>query len=97
MIRQTSLLAFWSLDLESLNRTQRLVLESVYRLGLATDWDVAYDLGLPINCVTPRRGELEKLRLIRECGFVRQKVVRNGRSFLSRDRTQYEPVIKDAR
>jgi len=92
-VRQTSLEAYWGITAKKLGRMQRLVYGAVRELGLATDHDVAAFLGLPINCVTPCRGELEAAGLVRNCGFVRQEFVRvDGSVGMSPLRTQWEAV-----
>jgi hypothetical protein len=60
-----SLAAYDSLDLAG---RQRQVLEAIWRLHEArarpSDQDIARHLGLPINCITGRRGELCDLGLV---------------------------------
>lgn len=57
MIEQTSLDAFFNTPRVVLHGRRKLVFEAL-REGPANDRLIAERTGLPINCVTPRRGEL---------------------------------------
>ena len=67
MFRQTSLIAYKELvnDVERLNRQQLLVYH-VIGLSPQNDKQICGLTGLPINVVTPRRGELVKMGLVVE-------------------------------
>jgi len=67
MIQQTSLMAFKEVKQE-LGERQRQVLSLFANAVVLSDQDIAYSLRLPINSITPRRNELEKLNLIIYCG-----------------------------
>lgn len=74
-MRDTSLEAYQQLT--KVNEKQKLVLETIKKIYPCTDQDIATHLGWPINRVTPRRGELEKLNLIESDG---KKKTPSGRS-----------------
>jgi hypothetical protein len=63
-MRGTSILAYKSLTKEHLGERQQEVLECIEENFPCSDKQIADYLGLPINCITPRRGELEKKKLI---------------------------------
>jgi hypothetical protein len=67
MFRQTSLMAYEDLqrDVERLNRQQLLVYKAI-SLSPRNDKQLSMLTGLPINVVTPRRGELVKMGLVVE-------------------------------
>lgn len=67
MVQETSLLAYDAV-LEHLGRRQFMVLNAIRILEPTTDSEIAAYLCWPINCVTPRRGELEKKGMIVCCG-----------------------------
>lgn len=67
MIQQTSLEAYEGVQ-DGLGLRQFAVLNAILLLQPATDKEVSEYLGWPINCVTPRRGELYKLGKIKVCG-----------------------------
>lgn len=76
---QTSLDAFLSLRETGLAFRRRQVFEAL-QLGEANDRMVAERTFLPINCVTPRRGELVELGLVVEdrrdaCPFTGKRTV----------------------
>ena len=77
MIRQTSLMAYSEVK-RVVGVRQQLVLSAILSLGVATDKQLAKFLQWPINCVTPRRGELVKLGRVKELGTVDQ----DGRSVM---------------
>ncbi|WP_119301121.1 hypothetical protein [Dongia deserti] len=54
----------WAYSTVPLNERQAAVAAALMELGEASDQDLSMKLGWPINCVTPRRGELEKLGVI---------------------------------
>lgn len=62
-IQKTSLDA-WAYIQESIGDKQRLVLETLKVLEHATDKMISVALGWPINCITPRRGELVEMGLV---------------------------------
>jgi hypothetical protein len=63
MIQQTSIEAFQKV-MPKINFRQEMVLEHLYWVGEATDAMIGASIKLPINCITPRRGELVKKKLI---------------------------------
>lgn len=70
---QTSLEAFRSQRRGAVGLRQKMVYDALLA-GHANDQMLSRLTGLPINCVTPRRGELEKLGLVvclgpRKCPF----------------------------
>lgn len=77
MITQTSLEA-WNNIQDTLGDEQLKVLEifRTYPAHMFTDEELSIRLSKPINCITPRRGELECAGYIYRCGKV--KVTRNG-------------------
>lgn len=64
MIQQTSIQAFIEI-LPKIGDRQDQVLEHLGWVGESTDRMIAASLKLPINCITPRRNELVKMRLLR--------------------------------
>lgn len=66
MQTQTSLLAFRQLNPTTLGTRQQQVCVAIREYGPVTDKKVAELTGLPINVVTPRRGELYYKGLIRK-------------------------------
>lgn len=62
MIRDTSREAYQSL--QNINDKQKQVLNAIAKLQPCSDLGISEFLGWPINRITPRRGELEKLGLI---------------------------------
>lgn len=64
-VRETSLLAYEH-ALETLGERQLQVLLAIDKIGPCCDFDIAENLNKPINTITPRRNELEKLKLIKE-------------------------------
>lgn len=65
-IQYTSLEAYQALTKEALGQRQRLVFKALGMMGGASDKELSFALGWPINTITPRRGELEEMGLI-EC------------------------------
>lgn len=65
-MRDTSIEAYYSLV--KVNQKQKMVLDTIKQIYPCTDQDIATKLDWPINRVTPRRGELEKLSLIESKG-----------------------------
>lgn len=64
-MRQTSLLAYRSLDSSSINQRQRQVLDTLEDIYPANNRQISEHSHLPINVVTPRCGELvEKGRVV---------------------------------
>jgi len=63
MIQQTSIEAFQKV-LPKIGLRQEQVLEHLSWVGDATDAMIGASIKLPINCITPRRGELVKLKLV---------------------------------
>lgn len=76
-IQQTSLFAFNKLQ-RVLGARQKAVYHAL-QLASMTDKQIANYLGWEINVVTPRRGELVKMGMVRKAGIVNQ----NGRSAIS--------------
>lgn len=66
MFRQTSLLAYRSLDKSKLNERQRQVLNSLDECYPANNRMVSEQSHLPINVVTPRMGELVAKGVVEE-------------------------------
>lgn len=64
MIRETSRKSYYTLN--DLGDRQRAVYEVIHRLGLACNLDIAIELGIPINSITPRTNELVSLGLVEE-------------------------------
>lgn len=62
-MQTTSLEAFESI-LPKINSRQELILTHLYWAGPETDAMLGASVKLPINCITPRRGELVKLKLV---------------------------------
>lgn len=69
-MRDTSLLAYEELR-PVLNYRQQQVLKIIQNYPNISDLEISQLLGWPINSVTPRRGELEKLNLIKSNGKTR--------------------------
>lgn len=67
-VSRTSLEAYRLLTSEDLGDRQAKVLKAIELLGPISDKQIGTLLGWPINCVTPRRGELEDMGLIRHVG-----------------------------
>jgi DNA-binding MarR family transcriptional regulator len=65
-MRQTSLLAFRSLDKDKINKRQQAVLTALREIEPATNRMVSEHSHIPINVVTPRMGELVKKGLVVE-------------------------------
>jgi DNA-binding Lrp family transcriptional regulator len=65
-MRQTSIEAYFSLDKPKINQRQKQVLEALEEIAPANDRQISEHSHLPINVVTPRRGELLKKGLIKE-------------------------------
>lgn len=64
MKRETSRLALNSI--RDLGHKQRAVYDAIKRRGIACNLEIADDLRLPINSVTPRTNELVQMRLVQE-------------------------------
>ena len=54
----------WAFATVPLTERQQQLASVLAELGEASDQDLAMRLGWPINCVTPRRGELVELGVI---------------------------------
>jgi len=67
-VQGNSLFAFRSFTPEKLAERHRQVYEAIRRLGKADDKDISAATKLPINCVTPRRGELRDMGVIYKWG-----------------------------
>ena len=67
-VQPTSLEAYRLLTREMLGERQRLVFKALEVMGMASDKELAFALGWPINTITPRRGELEDMGLIDYAG-----------------------------
>ncbi|GAG71734.1 unnamed protein product [marine sediment metagenome] len=68
MIQQTSLIAFNDI-LPDLGKKQQQIYDLFEKKGELYDQKIAKILNLPINCITPRRNELEKAKLIYKSGY----------------------------
>lgn len=73
-MQNTSLSAFEGLQ-HVLGARQRVVYDALLTKSM-TDKQIAEHLTWPINEITPRRGELVKMGLVRKAGVIRQ----DGRS-----------------
>lgn len=62
----------WAFATVPLSERQQAVLAQLAEHGELSDQDLSMKLGWPINCVTPRRGELVELGLV-----VRARVVKS--------------------
>ena len=78
-VRDTSMIAFFDRVLPHLSDSQARVYKVFQRWNDLnfTNAEVARELGIPINCVTPRTGELRDLGVIVECGRRRCRVTGN--------------------
>ena len=65
-VQRTSIEAYRALTKEALGERQKLVFKALEMMGRASDKELSFALGWPINTITPRRGELEEMGLI-EC------------------------------
>lgn len=54
----------WAFETVDLTVRQRQVMEAIAEMGECCDQEISKKLGMPINCITPRRGELVERRLI---------------------------------
>jgi len=61
-IQQTSLQAYDALD--NLGERQKSVFQTISSFRECTNAMIAYRLGVPINCITPRTNELVKLDMV---------------------------------
>lgn len=66
-MQSTSLQAYASI-VPTLGHKQQLILNALKSLGPSTHKEIAVYLGLEINKVTPRVGELVKLGLVQDVG-----------------------------
>lgn len=64
MVQQMSILAYK--EIQDLGARQRQVLNIIRSRGFANNLEIAKDLGLPINSVTPRTNELVAKGLVQE-------------------------------
>jgi hypothetical protein len=60
-VADTSRRAYETVDLSD---RQRQVMDAIADLGEASDLEISGELHWPINCVTPRRGELVEIGLV---------------------------------
>jgi DNA-binding MarR family transcriptional regulator len=69
MATQTSILSYLECKHENLIAPrQRMVYLAVSQNPRISDRELAQSLSLPINSITPRRNELERMGYIRNCG-----------------------------
>lgn len=69
MIQQNSLLSYSKIKTDgTLQKRQKQVYDCIAQNRIVTDKEIAAIILLPINQVTPRRGELVKLGLIEQRG-----------------------------
>lgn len=68
MLQQTSLEAYRSI-VNDLSKKQAQVFRCFQGTQPLTDKELARILNWPINCITPRRGELAERQMIRPEGF----------------------------
>lgn len=54
----------WAYEGVDITLRQQQVIDALRALGEASDQAIADQLGWPINCVTPRRGELAEMNLV---------------------------------
>ena len=76
-MRDTSLEAYCSIKYELSKRQQR-VFGIIRKINPCTDLQISDYSGMPINTVTPRRGELEKKGLIKSYKKVMQRTGRRA-------------------
>lgn len=84
MVQQTSLEAWYEVK-DSLGERQ-LELLKVFKDNpdkVFTDQELSVRLGLPINCITPRRLELERMKLINCVGKVQVYYAKTNRSVMT--------------
>jgi hypothetical protein len=78
MTRQTSLIAFRAIKDEGLLGKMQMVIFNAIRFNPdRTDKEISYIADLSINCVTPRRGELQKKSIV--IGSKSYRVVEAGK------------------
>lgn len=93
-MRQTSLLAYRSLDKDTLSRSRAKVYEALQEIGPACNKEIALHLGWEINRVTPRMLELRQNNKVVEA----YKDLYNGRTVCfwdCKDRKEYESNDND--
>lgn len=73
-VTETSREAYESIK-PQLGQKQERLLNVLQQYGPCTDKGLSALLGWPINTITPRRGELVSLQLVRDCGHI----TRDGR------------------
>jgi hypothetical protein len=76
MIENTSLWAYAQAT-QNLGAKQKQVLDTLRYFPDATNAEIAARMGIPINTVTPRTGELRKMGLVLEAGVRRCKITGN--------------------
>lgn len=64
-IQSTSFMAYKTI-IEGLSKRRGKVFQAILELGRACDYEIAEYLHWPINCVTPRRGELKSMGYIEQ-------------------------------
>lgn len=64
-VRSTSRQAYDSI-LDTLGDRQRAVYNAIARMGIACNLDIAYELQVPINRITPRTNELVTAGIVEE-------------------------------
>lgn len=82
-MRDTSIEAYYSI-VDKLNHMQKAVFNIIRKLQPCTDLEISDYSGIPINAVTPRRGELEKKGLIESFEKVRQRTGRRAWNWKAR-------------
>jgi hypothetical protein len=77
MIQYTSLAA-WEIALAKVGRSQKAVLDMLRTMDDATNAELGYRMGWPINRVTPRVNELRKIGLVLDIGRRTCKITANA-------------------
>ena len=70
MVRETSINTYHDVIAEGLvGRRQRQVFEYLLKNPNKTDKELSVGLNIPINVITPRRGELVTFGMVEDCGI----------------------------
>jgi DNA-binding MarR family transcriptional regulator len=83
-MKDTSIEAYYSI-IHDLNKKQKAVFNIIRKLHPCTDLQISDYSGIPINAVTPRRGELEKMGLIRSNEKVIQRTGRRAWNWIAKE------------
>lgn len=82
-VTETSREAFKSL--KDLGDKQRVVYEAIKMLGRATDLELSEHLGIPINRITNRRGELVGYGMVAQEGYKKNPSGNNAMAWVIKD------------